>query len=141
MVMRVRVTGLEAVGAAKNRVRQVIGAAILDLDDDLKRNSPVRDGYFVNSWQAQANGQPAPREGFDGPRPGTSTEDAATIFGGVGGVVSLVNPARSTGPALFVGGWALAQLWLFWLAPLLGAALAGLTYRTVFEETKAPSPA
>jgi aquaporin Z len=36
-----------------------------------------------------------------------------------------VNPARSTGPALFVGGWALAQLWLFWLAPLLGAAIAG----------------
>jgi aquaporin Z len=36
-----------------------------------------------------------------------------------------VNPARSTGPALFVGGWALAQLWLFWLAPLVGAALAG----------------
>ena len=37
-----------------------------------------------------------------------------------------VNPARSTGPALFVGGWALSQLWLFWLAPLLGAVLAGL---------------
>ena len=36
-----------------------------------------------------------------------------------------VNPARSTGPALFVGGWALAQLWLFWVAPLAGAALAG----------------
>jgi aquaporin Z len=36
-----------------------------------------------------------------------------------------VNPARSTGPALFAGGWALAQLWLFWLAPLAGAALAG----------------
>ncbi|MGI4742311.1 MAG: aquaporin Z [Janthinobacterium lividum] len=40
-----------------------------------------------------------------------------------------VNPARSTGPALFVGGLALEQLWLFWLAPLLGAAIAGLTYR------------
>jgi aquaporin Z len=39
-----------------------------------------------------------------------------------------VNPARSTGPALFVGGWALRQLWLFWVAPLLGAALAGLAY-------------
>jgi len=39
-----------------------------------------------------------------------------------------VNPARSTGPALFVGGWALHQLWLFWLAPLLGAALAGVVY-------------
>jgi aquaporin Z len=39
-----------------------------------------------------------------------------------------VNPARSTGPALFVGGWALAQLWLFWIAPLAGAAAAGLAY-------------
>ena len=40
-----------------------------------------------------------------------------------------VNPARSTGPALFVGGWAIQQLWLFWLAPIIGAALAGLNYR------------
>jgi aquaporin Z len=39
-----------------------------------------------------------------------------------------VNPARSTGPALFVGGWALEQLWLFWLAPIIGAAIAGLVY-------------
>jgi aquaporin Z len=39
-----------------------------------------------------------------------------------------VNPARSTGPALFVGGWALAQLWMFWLAPIAGAALAGIIY-------------
>ena len=39
-----------------------------------------------------------------------------------------VNPARSTGPALFVGGWALAQLWLFWVAPILGAAAAGAFY-------------
>lgn len=46
-----------------------------------------------------------------------------------------VNPARSTGPAIFVGGWALQQLWLFWIAPLVGAALAGLTYR--FFEKKA----
>ena len=45
-----------------------------------------------------------------------------------------VNPARSTGPALFVGGWALAQLWLFWVAPLLGAALAGLAYRRIAAE-------
>lgn len=40
-----------------------------------------------------------------------------------------VNPARSTGPALFVGGLALSQLWLFWVAPLVGAALAGISYR------------
>lgn len=39
-----------------------------------------------------------------------------------------VNPARSTGPAVFVGGWAVQQLWLFWLAPLIGAALAGVAY-------------
>ena len=44
-----------------------------------------------------------------------------------------VNPARSTGPALFVGGWALQQLWLFWVAPVIGAALAGLVYRAILE--------
>lgn len=44
-----------------------------------------------------------------------------------------VNPARSTGPALFVGGWAMMQLWLFWLAPLLGGSLAGVLYRTVLQ--------
>jgi aquaporin Z len=42
-----------------------------------------------------------------------------------------VNPARSTGPAVIVGGWALSQLWLFWVAPLLGAVCAGLGYRLV----------
>jgi aquaporin Z len=45
-----------------------------------------------------------------------------------------VNPARSTGPAIFVGGWALSQLWLFWLAPIVGGALAGGFYRAVFAE-------
>ncbi|MFO0881086.1 MAG: aquaporin Z [Gemmataceae bacterium] len=44
-----------------------------------------------------------------------------------------VNPARSTGPAVFVGGWALAQLWLFWVAPIVGAAIAGVVYHTCFE--------
>ena len=42
-----------------------------------------------------------------------------------------VNPARSTGPALFVGGWAMAQLWLFWIAPIFGAVIAGLVYRSL----------
>jgi aquaporin Z len=45
-----------------------------------------------------------------------------------------VNPARSTGPAVFVGGWALSQLWLFWLAPIVGGAAAGGVYRAVFAE-------
>jgi aquaporin Z len=44
-----------------------------------------------------------------------------------------VNPARSTAPALFVGGWALGQLWLFWLAPILGAAAAGAVGRWLSE--------
>ena len=43
-----------------------------------------------------------------------------------------VNPARSTGPALFVGGWALAQLWLFWLIPILGASAAGVVHQALF---------
>jgi len=48
-----------------------------------------------------------------------------------------VNPARSTGPALIVGGWALAQLWMFWVAPLIGAGLAGIAYRLLAAEAKA----
>jgi aquaporin Z len=47
-----------------------------------------------------------------------------------------VNPARSTGPALFVGGWALAQLWLFWVAPILGASLAGFVHRVLFASSE-----
>jgi aquaporin Z len=49
-----------------------------------------------------------------------------------------VNPARSTGPAVFVGGWALEQLWLFWVAPIVGAAIAGVVYPMIAEE---PAPA
>ena len=47
-----------------------------------------------------------------------------------------VNPARSTGPALFVGGWALAQLWLFWVAPLAGAVIGGFAYKWLGGEVK-----
>jgi aquaporin Z len=50
-----------------------------------------------------------------------------------------VNPARSMGPALFVGGWALQQLWLFWVAPLIGGALGGFIYRWLSPD--APKPA
>ena len=45
-----------------------------------------------------------------------------------------VNPARSTGPALFVGGWALEQLWLFWVAPIIGAAIGAVVYKVVADE-------
>ncbi len=51
-----------------------------------------------------------------------------------------VNPARSTGPALFVGGWALQQLWLFWIAPLIGAAVAGFLYKAVLEGDRTEPP-
>lgn len=47
-----------------------------------------------------------------------------------------VNPARSTGPAVFVGGWALEQLWLFWLAPIVGAAIAGIVYSMIAGEPR-----
>ncbi len=50
-----------------------------------------------------------------------------------------VNPARSTGPAVVVGGWALSQLWLFWVAPLAGGGLAGVVYRALAGEPKAQS--
>ena len=47
-----------------------------------------------------------------------------------------VNPARSTGPAVFVGGWALKQLWLFWFAPIAGAVIAGYVYRLLWEKKR-----
>jgi len=47
-----------------------------------------------------------------------------------------VNPARSTGPALFVGGWAISQLWLFWIAPIIGAVLAGFAYNFIAGKSK-----
>jgi aquaporin Z len=50
-----------------------------------------------------------------------------------------VNPARSTGPAIFVGGWALAQLWLFWVAPIIGGTLGGVVYSRIFESGFAAS--
>src|SRR5215813_96227 len=52
-----------------------------------------------------------------------------------------VNPARSTGPALFAGGWAISQLWLFWVAPPIGAILAGLIYPALSGEARRAVPA
>ena len=51
-----------------------------------------------------------------------------------------VNPARSTGPAIFVGSWALEQLWMFWVFPLIGAAIAGFTYKALFEGARVEPP-
>src|SRR5947207_2708105 len=52
-----------------------------------------------------------------------------------------VNPARSTGPAIFAGGWALTQLWLFWLAPILGGIAGGLGYRWLMSAEPAAAGA
>ena len=52
-----------------------------------------------------------------------------------------VNPARSTGPALFVGGWALAQLWVFWIVPIAGAVAGGWLYRVVLQDLQEPNVA
>ena len=49
-----------------------------------------------------------------------------------------VNPARSTGPALFVGGWALGQLWLFWVAPIIGALIAGAVHKLLIIQSEKP---
>ncbi len=50
-----------------------------------------------------------------------------------------VNPARSTGPAIFAGGWALSQLWLFWVAPMVGGFLGGVVHRALFETIPEPA--
>jgi aquaporin Z len=49
-----------------------------------------------------------------------------------------VNPARSTGPALFVGGWALSQLWVFWVVPIVGALAAGALHKMLLEARPEP---
>ena len=51
-----------------------------------------------------------------------------------------VNPARSTAPAIFVGGWAIAQLWLFWVAPIIGGTVGGALYAQIFEQRLTASP-
>jgi aquaporin Z len=51
-----------------------------------------------------------------------------------------VNPARSTGQAVFVGGWALAQLWLFWVAPILGGIVGGVGYHWLMERSTPSVP-
>lgn len=81
---------------------------------------------------------------------GATSKKAASGFGGlaIGLALTLihlisipvtntsVNPARSLSQAVFVGGWALEQVWLFWLAPIIGAALAGIVYVQLFEKAK-----
>jgi aquaporin Z len=63
---------------------------------------------------------------------------ALTNLAGIPVTNASINPARSTGPAVFVGGWALAQLWLFWVAPIVGGAIGGVLYRWLSDAPAAP---
>ena len=83
-------------------------------DDDVPRHHPGFDR------QAGAGGSRTDRHR---PRAHADPPDQHPVTN------TSVNPARSTGPALFVGGWAIDQLWMFWIAPLLGALIAGYLYR------------
>jgi aquaporin Z len=148
-------------------VAQVIGAVagawILSLIASGQTGFTTADGFAANGYGDHSPGKYAMRSGFVAEVVltffflliilGTTDKRAPAGFAplaiGLGltlihligiPVTNLsVNPARSTGPALFVGGWALQQLWLFWIAPILGAALAGLAYPMIAGQADAKS--
>jgi hypothetical protein len=104
MAVRITITNLEVVAETKERVKQVILASLMDLGNDLRDNTPVKFGFAVNSWQEQADGQPAPLElpkGYQNLDRGAP--DPATLFKGIGGIASLVNTAAYIGP--LADGW------------------------------------
>ena len=86
----------------------------------------------------RTSGNPAKRPAIEaGPVTASDWIGAArlrTLPLAIAPVVIGTGAARSTGPALFVGGWALQQLWLFWVAPLIGAAIGGALYRGLAKE-------
>ncbi len=133
----------------------VAGAWILSIVAGGQSGFTTADGFAANGYGAHSPGKYAMMSGFVaevvltffflviilGATDKRAPQGFAPIAIGLGltlihligiPVTNLsVNPARSTGPALFVGGWALQQLWLFWAAPLLGAVLAGVAYPLV----------
>jgi len=141
----------------------IIAAAVLYLIASGKAGFDVSAGFAANGYDSHSPGQYSLASGFLieavmtfmflliilGATDKRAPAGLAPIAIGLGLTLihlvtipvtnTSVNPARSTGPAIFVGGWALAQLWLFWVAPLLGAALAGLVYRWLGKESNAPA--
>ena len=97
------------------------GAAVLYLIASGKEGFSTEGGFASNGFGEHSPG------GYSM----VSALVAEIVLTGIPVTNLSVNPARSTGPAVFVGGWALAQLWLFWIAPLVGAALAGLVYPAI----------
>jgi aquaporin Z len=130
----------------------ILGAGVLYLIASGKAGFNVSAGFAANGYAAHSPGGYSLAAGFTaevvltfmflmiilGSTDARAPQGFAPIAIGLGltlihligiPVTNLsVNPARSTGPAVFVGGWALAQLWLFWVAPLIGAACAGVVY-------------
>jgi aquaporin Z len=141
-------------------VGAVAGAALLYLIANGKPGFEVADGFAANGYGAHSPGEYSLLAGLVaevvltamflviilGATDGRAPRGFAPIAIGLGltliHLVSIpvtntsVNPARSTGPALFVGGWALSQLWLFWVAPLLGAIAGGLLYRWLESDVR-----
>ncbi len=135
----------------------IAGAGILYLIASGKADFKLADGFASNGYAEHSPGQYSLMAGFVaefvltfmflliilGATDKRAPQGFAPIAIGLGltlihligiPVTNLsVNPARSTGPAVFVGGWALAQLWLFWIAPILGAVVAGIVHRQIFS--------
>ena len=142
----------------------IVGAGVLYLIASGKGDFSLAGGFAANGYGAHSPGQYSMLSGLISEVVmtfmflivilGTTHQRAPVGFAGlaIGLALTLihlisipvtntsVNPARSTAPALFVGDWAMQQLWLFWLAPIAGAALAGLVYRGFFESEAAKPP-
>jgi aquaporin Z len=142
----------------------IVGAGVLYLISSGKGDFSLAGGFAANGYGAHSPGQYSMLSGFISELVmtfmflivilGTTHQRAPVGFAGlaIGLALTLihlisipvtntsVNPARSTAPALFVGDWAVQQLWLFWLAPIAGAALAGLVHRVFFESEAAKPP-
>jgi len=138
----------------------ILGAGVLYLIASGKAGFDVSAGFAANGYAAHSPGGYSLAAGFTaevvltfmflmiilGSTDARAPQGFAPIAIGLGltlihligiPVTNLsVNPARSTGPAVFVGGWALAQLWLFWVAPLIGAACAGVVYPLIGGASK-----
>jgi aquaporin Z len=143
--------------AAAQVIGGVIGAAVLYLIASGKADFSLAGGFASNGYGAHSPGGYSLTAGlvcevvmtfmFLLVILGTTHKRAPTGFAGLAIGLGLtlihlisipvtntsVNPARSTATAVFVGDWALLQLWMFWVAPVIGAAIAGFTYKAVFE--------
>ena len=149
---------------ASQVVGGIVGAGVLYLIASGKADFSVSSGFAANGFGEHSPGKYSMQAGIVSEVVmtfmflvvilGTTHKRAPIGFAGlaIGFALTLihlisipvtgtsVNPARSTGPAIFVGGWAVQQLWVFWVAPIVGAALAGFTYRGLFEGERVEPP-